>query len=193
MKELSDQDGGDKPVGSPPDFRSFVEIVEELLAALSRDGRSWRVPEDAVDRTYDKFVDRVVDGSPPANPRSWAWRVLTNLFKSGPERTELRSAAGGELPGNTAAREPTDERECESVAARRQRLEQLGGEALLLLTEPERTAFQAMLTQPTMAAAARTCGMTRRDLRVRRKCIARKIRALLDAGPPARDSDSSQD
>jgi hypothetical protein len=161
------------------DVIRIADVIEDLLRTISRQACCWRVPEDAVDKTYDRLVDRIIDGSPPEDFQSWANLVLLNQFKSGPERTEMRSARMVELPRDISAGDSLDRRT--SLAVLRQRLEQLGSEARGSLTKLEQSALHAMLTQPTMAAAANASGMTERDLRARRGRIVKKIRALLGA------------
>jgi DNA-directed RNA polymerase specialized sigma24 family protein len=147
---------------------------------------AWRVPADAVDKCYDILIDRLLarkpegDGWTLRDPRTFASAVLRNLIRSGPERAELDRHRVSALSDDAEVLEPREEGNPPSLPGTSGSLRAaIPAAALAALTENERRAVLSTPGVPRMADAAAIAGMTGRDLRVRLRRAAVKIRKIL--------------
>ncbi|MCB9871127.1 MAG: hypothetical protein H6837_14815 [Planctomycetes bacterium] len=145
---------------------------------------NWRVPQDAVDQAYDRFVDRWLADTAPADPVAWIVLVAENALRAGPARVGLRRGRCSSVSEQQALQVPDAELTTGLDLAM---LRAFPPAELAVLTPGELCAFFAILDHPSLRAAAAAVGMSPRDLRARRRRVITKLRCVL-AGMPVRRS-----
>jgi len=155
----------------------------KLLRAILRRGVArfgigrWSMADDLIDTAFDTVVDSMLNRSADgvSAPRhAYALTILRNLIRSGPHRVGLdrRRVTSLDAP---QAQDLVDETKPPQVSERRQ-LEILVRNAAL--TPAERTAVLAVRCSTSTHECAARAGMTPRDLRVRLRRAAVKLRRL---------------